>query len=1024
MDAETRTIVRAGLDASAYVAGAAQVEAANAKIAQTAEQVVRTVEKSEAVTRTSGGAMERLAQQLDGAYRAQQQFERAQRIIQSNLERGNVTTQRASELTALAQQRFLGGAQAMQGFAGANDNASRGMGRFSQVMGQAGFQIQDFAVQVQSGTSWLTAMSQQGSQLLGVFGTGGAIAGAVLVVTTLAYSLLRAKDATEELKKAQEQLATAVRAANELLETQAERAARLEREQRANAVQGLTAIFERQAGVVAAERRALELLQRDMQQAAEANRNIPGFNAESVFAQRLEERRRAVAAAEYQLLELNRQIEAARTNPSGAERDRQRQEEERQRQEAEREAERLRREGERAANDQERQAARTAQEREREAERARREAEQQAERTRREAEREAEQNARRLDRQVERWGDSLSDVTFRALEEGAGRGMGVLASLAAGFGSLLRRAAAEAVSMTMFQPLVRSAFGAIGFTGAESGAGSMLGSLGSLFSAGGGISNLLGFSPMEALGLSGGVSGLLASPLLGGGALAGATNSALGAMGGMFGPALPSSLGMAGMSFGQLLGPAALGALGGGLLAQFTGGNQMGGSIGGGLGAAGGALIGSIVPGIGTALGALIGGAAGGGLGGLFGGSGQGFSGGDALIGRTNEGQLTVTGYAGKNFADSAQLLAAAQEQVATLNARLDAAGVFFATGMRANVGGGGSPNPTTVGGALNQFGFGLGSNDPRIAAAIAPFGGNIEGALAIAEEAQAVITALDALKAPADSFAASMKALDDQFRPLWESTVKLGFGADDLNRAWTKAQQDLTAARDRSFLGVTEGIRARELRASGQDIAAQLVEYNFRAVDEIATLRKQLEGLGFDAGITAQTIADLRRVQEMERASLTRGLGQDINDYLARLRSTPAGGFGLTQQLANARLTFDATLASAKLNDADALGRITGEADTLLSAGRGVYASSREFRLLRDYLMAELGGLPAAQMAAQATPVALDLGSLTALQAASDNTGAMAANLAEAIEILRDIAESAARGALSIPPTPVGNRG
>ena len=56
----------------------------------------------------------------------------------------------------------------------ANDNAARSAGRFGQAMGSAGYQIQDFAVQVQGGTSALTALSQQGSQFLGVFGTGGA----------------------------------------------------------------------------------------------------------------------------------------------------------------------------------------------------------------------------------------------------------------------------------------------------------------------------------------------------------------------------------------------------------------------------------------------------------------------------------------------------------------------------------------------------------------------------------------------------------------------------------------------------------------------------------------------------------------------------------------------------------------------------------------------------------------------------------------------------------------------------------
>lgn len=61
----------------------------------------------------------------------------------------------------------------------AADNTGK-YARFGVVMQQAGYQMQDFAVQVAGGQNKLVAFSQQGAQLLGVFGVGGAIAGAVL----------------------------------------------------------------------------------------------------------------------------------------------------------------------------------------------------------------------------------------------------------------------------------------------------------------------------------------------------------------------------------------------------------------------------------------------------------------------------------------------------------------------------------------------------------------------------------------------------------------------------------------------------------------------------------------------------------------------------------------------------------------------------------------------------------------------------------------------------------------------------
>lgn len=60
--------------------------------------------------------------------------------------------------------------------------ASKKTGRFGQIAGQAGFQVQDFAVQVQGGQSALLAFGQQGSQLAGAFGPTGAIIGAFIAV--------------------------------------------------------------------------------------------------------------------------------------------------------------------------------------------------------------------------------------------------------------------------------------------------------------------------------------------------------------------------------------------------------------------------------------------------------------------------------------------------------------------------------------------------------------------------------------------------------------------------------------------------------------------------------------------------------------------------------------------------------------------------------------------------------------------------------------------------------------------------
>ncbi|NIY47262.1 phage tail tape measure protein [Cedecea colo] len=76
-------------------------------------------------------------------------------------------------------------------------------------MQQAGYQVQDFIVQVQGGQSALVAFSQQGSQLAGAFGPGGAVIGAVIALSTvvagtLITSLNGGKNAMDALKDAAE----------------------------------------------------------------------------------------------------------------------------------------------------------------------------------------------------------------------------------------------------------------------------------------------------------------------------------------------------------------------------------------------------------------------------------------------------------------------------------------------------------------------------------------------------------------------------------------------------------------------------------------------------------------------------------------------------------------------------------------------------------------------------------------------------------------------------------------------------
>ena len=78
--------------------------------------------------------------------------------------------------------------------------ANQRIKRFASTgLQQAGYQVGDFAVQLQGGTNAAVALGQQGSQLLGIFGPAGAIAGAGLAIATaIVAPLIDAKDAADE----------------------------------------------------------------------------------------------------------------------------------------------------------------------------------------------------------------------------------------------------------------------------------------------------------------------------------------------------------------------------------------------------------------------------------------------------------------------------------------------------------------------------------------------------------------------------------------------------------------------------------------------------------------------------------------------------------------------------------------------------------------------------------------------------------------------------------------------------------
>lgn len=161
-----------------------------------------------------------LTARTDAAARARLQFEAAERRIGAAFDAGKIGVgqynaaldQQIVKLQQVAQRQQVF-AQAATGAAGAGRN-------LGATIGQAGFQIQDFAVQVGAGQSALTAFGQQGSQLLGIFGPAGAIAGAALAIGVIALKLIDWKTEADKAAEATEKLDEATKAATDTIDRQ------------------------------------------------------------------------------------------------------------------------------------------------------------------------------------------------------------------------------------------------------------------------------------------------------------------------------------------------------------------------------------------------------------------------------------------------------------------------------------------------------------------------------------------------------------------------------------------------------------------------------------------------------------------------------------------------------------------------------------------------------------------------------------------------------------------------------------
>lgn len=171
----------------------------------------------------------KLERSLDALQKATLDYQGALDKINRAEKAGLATSKQTAAAVRQAEVAYEQAARAAAQYSGAQVKIGRDVtgttgafSSFGQVINsnrnavqQAGYQVGDFAIQVGAGQSALVAFSQQSSQLLGVFGVWGAVAGAaVAILAPLAGAFLSAGSGAKTLQENLDALAEALDAVN------------------------------------------------------------------------------------------------------------------------------------------------------------------------------------------------------------------------------------------------------------------------------------------------------------------------------------------------------------------------------------------------------------------------------------------------------------------------------------------------------------------------------------------------------------------------------------------------------------------------------------------------------------------------------------------------------------------------------------------------------------------------------------------------------------------------------------------
>lgn len=195
MAEEPDLVISAGFSDAQLVAESNKVVAAFRKRGEEAQKAFQDAQgrvTNTQAARAHARDLDRLARQYDPVYRAAKKYEDEVRRLD-----------RALDVGAISQQKYTAEvAKAARQMNQAGDVAQAGARKFRGAWQNIGFQVGDVATQVGAGTSMAQALGQQLPQLLGGFGTLGALMGAgAAIAIPLAAALARVASDSQTLEE-------------------------------------------------------------------------------------------------------------------------------------------------------------------------------------------------------------------------------------------------------------------------------------------------------------------------------------------------------------------------------------------------------------------------------------------------------------------------------------------------------------------------------------------------------------------------------------------------------------------------------------------------------------------------------------------------------------------------------------------------------------------------------------------------------------------------------------------------------